>query len=99
MRHKISRRTFLRGTLAAAAASTAGSLALPAAVRGAGPGELATLIDIRKCIGCEACVEACREANADQYPEPKKPFPKMNIHPSRRLKSPPPCLEKICSRR
>jgi Fe-S-cluster-containing dehydrogenase component len=77
MSKKISRRSFLRGTLAAAAASTAGSLALPSAARGAAPAELSTLIDIRKCIGCEACVEACREANADQYPEPQKPFPKM----------------------
>jgi Fe-S-cluster-containing dehydrogenase component len=42
---------------------------------------LATLIDIRKCIGCEACVEACREANAPRFPEPRKPFPKM--YPSR----------------
>jgi Fe-S-cluster-containing dehydrogenase component len=37
----------------------------------------ATLLDIRKCIGCEACVEACTEANAAKYPNPKKPFPKM----------------------
>lgn len=77
MNKKISRRSFLRGTLAAAAASTAGSLALPAAARGAEPVELATLIDIRKCIGCEACVEACRDANDAEFPEPRKPFPKM----------------------
>ncbi|MCP4721170.1 MAG: 4Fe-4S dicluster domain-containing protein, partial [Desulfobacteraceae bacterium] len=38
---------------------------------------LATLIDISKCIGCEECVFACQEANADKYPRPEKPFPKM----------------------
>jgi Fe-S-cluster-containing dehydrogenase component len=43
--------------------------------------QLATLIDISKCVGCEACVEACSEVNADKYPDPQKPFPKM--YPSR----------------
>jgi hypothetical protein len=38
---------------------------------------LATLIDIRKCVGCEACVEACREANDYKFHEPQKSFPKM----------------------
>ena len=42
-----------------------------------GQGQVATLVDIRKCVGCEACVEACSEANADKYPKPQKPFPKM----------------------
>jgi Fe-S-cluster-containing dehydrogenase component len=57
-----------------AAASIPGTEAL------AGPDEskqLATLIDISKCVGCEACVEACSEANAGKYPDPQKPFPKM----------------------
>ncbi|GFK92413.1 Anaerobic dimethyl sulfoxide reductase chain B [Fundidesulfovibrio magnetotacticus] len=39
--------------------------------------ELATFLDLSKCIGCGACVEACRVENAARYPEPKKPFPKM----------------------
>jgi Fe-S-cluster-containing dehydrogenase component len=43
--------------------------------------QLATLIDITKCVGCEQCVYACREANADKFPKPVKPFPKM--YPSR----------------
>jgi Fe-S-cluster-containing dehydrogenase component len=57
-----------------AAASIPGTEAL------AGPDEskqLATLIDISKCIGCEGCVEACSEVNAENYPDPQKPFPKM----------------------
>jgi len=42
---------------------------------------LATLLDLSKCVGCGACVEACREAHQADYPEPEKPFPKM--YPSR----------------
>ena len=43
--------------------------------------QLATLMDIRKCVGCEACVEACAETNSPKFPEPQKPFPEM--YPSR----------------
>jgi Fe-S-cluster-containing dehydrogenase component len=43
--------------------------------------QLATLLDIRKCIGCGECVAACSEANTDKYPDPQKPFPTM--YPSR----------------
>ena len=39
--------------------------------------QLATLIDISKCVGCEACVEACREVNEVKKPNPQKPFPAM----------------------
>jgi Fe-S-cluster-containing dehydrogenase component len=73
----INRRSFLKGTLAATGVLGASSLAVPQAARGAQGGELATLIDIRKCIGCGSCVEACREANQSKFPEPRKPFPKM----------------------
>ena len=81
MSEGISRRSFMKGGLAAVGAATASALPLPTAVEGASQSELATLIDIRKCIGCEACVEACREVNDFKFPEPEKPFPKM--YPSR----------------
>ena len=77
MTKEISRRSFLKGGLAAAGAMAASSLPLPEVVKAATGEELATLIDIRKCIGCEVCVEACQEVNAPKFPEPKKPFPKM----------------------
>ncbi|MBW2408651.1 MAG: 4Fe-4S dicluster domain-containing protein [Deltaproteobacteria bacterium] len=78
MGQAISRRSFLKGGLAAAAGMAASSI--PAGKALATPDEskqLATLIDISKCVGCEACVEACSEVNAGKYPDPKKPFPKM----------------------
>ncbi|MFO7737879.1 MAG: 4Fe-4S dicluster domain-containing protein, partial [Desulfatiglandaceae bacterium] len=77
MASNLSRRSFIKGSLAAVGALGVSSLPLPASVRGSTREELATLIDIRKCIGCEACVDACQEANAAKFPEPKKPFPKM----------------------
>ena len=78
MGQQISRRLFLKGGLATAAGLAAASI--PGAAAAAKPGEgkqLTTLLDIRKCIGCEACVEACSEVNSGKYPDPQKPFPKM----------------------
>lgn len=75
MNKKISRRAFLKGSVAAACtitASAAPSVAAPDKQK-----HIATLIDISKCIGCGECVEACRESNAAKFPNPKKPFPKM----------------------
>jgi Fe-S-cluster-containing dehydrogenase component len=59
----------------------AGTLAVGDRVAGAASAardqHLATMIDISRCIGCGACVEACRETNAHKFPDPKKPFPRM----------------------
>jgi Fe-S-cluster-containing dehydrogenase component len=76
----MNRRTFLKtlglaGAAACAKAAPAAQAAAPAS--SATMEEQATLFDLSKCLGCGACVEACREANAGRYPEPRKPFPKM----------------------
>ncbi|THB66314.1 MAG: 4Fe-4S dicluster domain-containing protein [Desulfovibrio sp.] len=74
-----------RGFLKAAAASVAGAASatmLPGTARAASRGEeLATLHNLAECIGCGACVDACREENSFKFPEPEKPFPTM--YPSR----------------
>jgi len=76
MKNKISRRSFLKGTMATAC--TLAAAGIPASAAGTnGKEQLATLLDIRKCIGCEACVDACKEVNEQKFPDPKKPFPKM----------------------
>jgi Fe-S-cluster-containing dehydrogenase component len=78
MGQQISRRLFLKGGLATAAGLAASSIpGTAAAVKPDEAKQLATLLDIRKCIGCEACVEACSEVNFGKYPDPQKPFPKM----------------------
>lgn len=78
MGQQISRRSFLKGGIAAAATLAASGISSAAdASESEKEKQLATLLDIRKCIGCEACVEACAEANSHKYPNPKKPFPKM----------------------
>lgn len=76
MKNKLSRRSFLKGTMATACTLVAAGI--PTSVSGDdGKKQLATLLDIRKCVGCEACVEACKEVNEEKFPAPKKPFPKM----------------------
>ncbi len=78
MGQSISRRSFLKGGIAAAAGIAASSITASNALATPNEGkQLATLIDISKCVGCEACVEACSEFNAGKYPDPRKPFPKM----------------------
>lgn len=82
----VSRRGFLKvlGVGGAGALVPSGAMAGKERVPAASDGELATLLDLSKCIGCGACVEACRESNADKFPEPEKPFPAMS--PARRAK-------------
>lgn len=69
----MSRRGFLK-----ALGLTGLGFLTPAGAQAAGPArELATLLDLSRCIGCGACVQACREGNAARFPEPVKPFPEM----------------------
>ncbi len=77
MAKSISRRTFLKGGIAALGAAGVSSVPLPSSAMEADRHELATLIDIRKCIGCEECVYACQETNGHKFPKPEKPFPRM----------------------
>lgn len=61
-----TRRRFLKGVLASGAAMTAATIAPPVAAREtlARPAEgLGLLYDATLCIGCKACVAACKEVN------------------------------------
>lgn len=73
MTKKVSRRGFLKALGLGGA-----GLLLPGTVQAAQRGEeLATLLDLSRCIGCGECVYACRESNEDKFPRPEKPFPPM----------------------
>lgn len=74
---KVSRRAFLKGGVAAACSLAASTVPAAAAEKKDDKQQLATLIDISKCVGCEACVDACSEVNSHKHPDPQKPFPKM----------------------
>ncbi len=76
MSQTISRRGFLKGGIAAACTVAASTVPVKAEAGLKGT-ELATLVDISRCIGCESCVDACTDANSSKYPNPKKPYPKM----------------------
>ncbi|CCH50279.1 4Fe-4S dicluster domain-containing protein [Pseudodesulfovibrio piezophilus] len=81
----VSRRGFLKAFgMGSAAALLPGNSLARERVSTASEGELATLLDLSKCIGCGECVAACRESNAVKFPEPVKPFPEM--HPRGRAK-------------
>ena len=76
MSKQLSRRSFLKTGIATAC--TLAATGVPAAAAAADKKQpLATLLDIGKCVGCEACVEACSDVNGHKYPKPKKPFPRM----------------------
>lgn len=78
---KINRRSFLATGLAVTAGSITSTLSSASSPTNhsstAKNMVLATLLDLSKCIGCGACVDACRTSNAHKFPEPKKPFPQM----------------------
>ena len=78
------RRDFLKAGLAAAGAAVAAGMPRPRAARASSGDELCTLLDIRKCIGCEACVEGCRHVNGFKFPEPTGKMPTM--YPVSRVK-------------
>jgi Fe-S-cluster-containing dehydrogenase component len=79
MTSKISRRSFLKGSFTAAGSVAVSSSMVRAASSLARENteSLVTVIDIRKCIGCEECVYACQESNAPKFPAPERPFPQM----------------------
>ena len=77
MSQQISRRKFLKFGLGAAAGMAASQLPTRPVQANTERVPLATLLDIGKCVGCGACVEACAEASAEKYPAPEKPYPKM----------------------
>jgi Fe-S-cluster-containing dehydrogenase component len=65
-----SRRNFLKGTLAGGAAAAAVSVSVsgPASARDNNPqpeGALGLLYDATLCVGCKACVAACKEVNGN----------------------------------
>jgi formate dehydrogenase iron-sulfur subunit len=72
----ISRRIFLKGGAAAAAGLAASKVVLPQAAMASTGDELCTVLDLSKCIGCEACVDACRETWQATVPDPVDPMPK-----------------------
>ncbi|MBW7903057.1 MAG: hydrogenase 2 operon protein HybA [Rhodocyclaceae bacterium] len=61
-----TRRNFLRGMVAASGAAVAAGAAKPAAARETRqrpPEALGLLFDATLCVGCKACVAACKQAN------------------------------------
>ncbi len=62
-----SRRHFLKGVLAGGAAITTAAIAPPACARetySRPPDALGLLYDATLCVGCKACLSACKEANS-----------------------------------
>ena len=78
------RRALLKAGLAVAGATVAAGLPRPRAARAASGREICTLLDLRKCIGCGACVAGCRDVNVSKLPVPEGEMPTM--YPVRRVK-------------
>lgn len=77
MSGSISRRKFLKGTVAAACGVAVSQVPVKSFSATSRRQPLTTLLDLSKCVGCGACAEACYDANHHKYPQPEKPFPKM----------------------
>ncbi|HQA72156.1 MAG TPA: 4Fe-4S dicluster domain-containing protein [Deltaproteobacteria bacterium] len=79
MKRGLSRRALLKTAMTAAFAA---GLGLPGSAANAAAGSVATLIDLSRCDGCPdrdipACVQACREKNSGNVPEPIRPIPEV----------------------
>lgn len=81
MKTLVTRRVLLQGTVALGASAlvvgSAASAAAPAFAENAGAkarAQYGFLVDMTKCVGCELCVEACREHNklADDTPNRRR---------------------------
>lgn len=72
----ISRRRFLTALGVAGVGLLAPGAAFARKPRSKSPAgmELATLLDLSKCVGCGACVAACRRVNAAKFPVPRVPM-------------------------
>lgn len=73
---KLSRRDFLRTGAAALGLAAGSAVAAPQAVEAAGNGALCTVFDLKKCIGCEECVNECRDRWQSSVPDPVRPIPR-----------------------
>jgi Fe-S-cluster-containing dehydrogenase component len=80
---KLTRRSFLKAGLVTAGAVAAAGVPARNALA-AQDQQLCTLLDISKCVACESCVEACRESNADKFPQLAQKIPTM--YPRGRVK-------------
>jgi len=83
MSKQITRRSFLKAGLLTGTAAATGLL-LPQSASSSNNAELCTVLDLRKCIGCDACVDACRDINSTKFPELPGPMPVK--YPKNRVK-------------
>ncbi len=74
MQRGLTRRSFLKTSLLGGAGAASGLL-IPQTARASRGGDLCTLFDLRKCIACGACVEACRDINNHKFPVLEGPIP------------------------
>ncbi len=84
MSTNFGRRAFLKLGLAAAGTAIAAGVPQPRSAGAAPENELCTLLDISKCIGCEACVDGCRDVNGFKFPKFEGDMPTM--YPEDRVK-------------